>query len=390
MLNISEWTPLIQRWLAEQGAEIERMYRELHQLAEIGWQEHRTTAYICERLSEIGLEVRTFAEHTGAIGSWRGKSAGRSVALRADMDALWQAINGQWRANHSCGHDAHMTMVFIAVRCLKEIGYQFAAGELLTIFQPAEETAEGAKALLQTGMLDHIDCMLGIHLRPQRELANGLASAGIYHGGAAKVYGRIQGRQAHAARPEDGINALETLAAIVTALKAIRSDQKNGGSCKVTTARVPNESDNVIPDEAEFIVDIRASSYAELEQLTERVRLTAITIGEADGAEVIVNPVIKAAPAIPSADMEQVVSEAIVEVLGENGLSSPVITPGAEDFHFYSTERRELQATMIGLGCGLTPGLHHPEMSFDHGAMSTGAAIMAVAAIKLLEDGQQR
>src|SRR5690606_22306023 len=112
----------IQDWLADHAAGIEQMYRELHELAEIGWQEYRTTAYICERLSEVGLEVRTFAGHTGAIGAWMGPGGGRSVALRADMDALWQPVNGQWRANHSCGHDAHMTMVFSAIRCLKEIG----------------------------------------------------------------------------------------------------------------------------------------------------------------------------------------------------------------------------------------------------------------------------
>lgn len=389
-MNVPEWNQRIQRWMADQAAGIERMYAELHELAEIGWQEHLTTAYIGEQLSEVGLEVRTFAEHTGAIGTWSGPGGGRSVALRADMDALWQPVNGQWRANHSCGHDAHMTMVFFAVRCLKEIGYQVPAGELLAVFQPAEETAEGAKALLQTGLLDATDCMLGIHLRPQGELANGLASAGIYHGGVAKMHGRIHGRQAHAARPEDGINALETLAAIVTAVRAIRADLESGGSCKVTTARVPNESDNVIPDEAEFVIDIRASSFEELERLAKRVRQTAAEIGEADGAEVVTDWMIKAAPAIPNIDMERIVGEAIVEVLGEKGLALPVITPGAEDFHFYAMERRSLQATMIGLGCGLAPGLHHPEMTFDHEAMRTGSAILAMSAIKLLEEGRQR
>lgn len=388
MLNATEWTQRIQSWLAGHAAEIEQMYAELHELAEIAWQEHRTTAYICERLNGVGLEVRTFVGHTGAIGTWSGSGGGRSVALRADMDALWQPVNGQWRANHSCGHDAHMTMVFFAVRCLKEIGYQVPAGELLAVFQPAEETAEGAKALLQSGLLDDTDCMLGIHLRPQSELANGLASAGIYHGGVANVHGRIRGRQAHAARPDDGINALETLAAIVT---AIRTDREiSGGSCKVTTARVQNESVNVIPDEAEFSVDIRASTHEELNRLSERVRQTAAEIGATDGAEVVTDLLIKAAPAIPNADMERIVGEVIVEAIGETGLAPPVLTPGGEDFHFYLMERSSLKATMIGLGCGLAPGLHHPEMTFDHGAMRTGAAILALSAIQLLEEGWQR
>ena len=389
-MNASEWNERIERWLADHAGEIERMYAELHELAEIGWQEYRTTAYICERLGEIGMEVRTFAGHTGAIGVWSGPAGGRSIALRADMDALWQPVGGQWRANHSCGHDAHMTMVYSAVRCLKEIGYTVPAGEIMAVFQPAEEPAEGAKALLRSGQLDTVDCMLGIHLRPQKELANGQASAGIYHGGVANVHGRIRGRQAHAARPEDGINALETLAAIVTAVRAIRADQEAGGSCKVTMAKVPNESVNVIPDEAEFSVDIRATSSEELERLMERVRQIAAEIGAADGAEVTTGGAIKAAPATPNAEMERIVGEAIVETLGEKGLAVPVVTPGAEDFHFYTMERKSLQATMIGLGCGLAPGLHHPEMSFDHGAMRKGAAIMALSAIKILEERRQR
>lgn len=406
-MTATVWKERIKRWTTDHAADVERMFTELHELAEIGWQEHRTTAYICSRLTAIGLDTRTFADHTGVIGAWSGSGSNPAappigkpakskpndgpapsltVALRADMDALWQSLNGQWRANHSCGHDAHMTMVFSAVRCLKEIGFRIPAGELLAVFQPAEETAEGAKTLLRSGMLDTVDCMLGIHLRPQKELAPGRASSAIYHGGVAHVRGRIKGRQAHAARPEDGINAIETLAAIVTAVRSIRNDPANGGSCKVTTVRVPNESVNVIPDDAAFMVDIRASTHEELVRLAERVRQAAAEAGAANGADVETDWAILAAPALPNADMERIVGLAIVEMLGEEGLAGPVVTPGAEDFHFYPMERRSLKATMIGLGSGLTPGLHHPDMTFDHTALRTGTAILAMAVIQLFEE----
>jgi amidohydrolase len=379
------WKERINRWLEGHAGEVKAMYGELHELAEIGWQEHRTTAYICEQLSMIGLEVRTFAEHTGAIGRWSGSDGGRIVALRADIDALWQLVGGEWRANHSCGHDAHMTMVFSAMRCLKEIGYQVSAGELRAVFQPAEEPAEGAKALLRSGALDDVNCMLGIHLRPQKELGLGQASSAIYHGGVAELSGRIRGRQAHAARPEDGINAIETLAAIVTAIQTIRENPANGGSCKVTTVRVPNESVNIIPDDAEFKVDIRASTHEELARLAMRVQQAAAEAGAASGAEVETKWAIKAAPAIPNAEMERVIGKAISLMLGTDSLAEPVVTPGAEDFHFYPMERGSLKATMIGLGSGLVPGLHHPDMYFDHEALMTGTAILAMAAIQLLE-----
>ncbi len=380
------WKERIQGWLAAHAAEVEGMYAELHDLAEIAWQEQRTTAYIGERLERIGLNVRTFASHTGAIGVWSAPVRGRSVALRADMDALWQQVNGQWRAGHSCGHDAHMTMVYSAVRCLKEIGYRVPAGELLAVFQPAEETAEGAKALLRTGILDDVDCMLGIHLRPMKELAHGRASSAIYHGGVAQVQGSIRGRQAHAARPEDGINAIETLADIVADVKKIRKDWAGGGTCKVTTASVPNESVNVIPDVAEFTVDIRASTLEELSQLAARVRLAAADAGVASGADVKTECAIKAAPAMPNPDMEQIVGRSIECMLGADALADPIVTPGAEDFHFYPVERKTLKATMVGLGCGLEPGLHHPHMKFNLGALGAGTAILAMSAIMLLEE----
>jgi len=385
-MSAEAWKERIQGWLGAHAAELERMYAELHDLAEVAWQERRTTVYIGERLAEIGLDTRTFAGHTGAVGVWSSPVRGRTVALRADMDALLQQVNGQWQANHSCGHDAHMTMVFAAVRCLKEIGYQVSAGALLAVFQPAEETADGAKALLRSGMLDAVDCMLGIHLRPLKELKHGRASSAIYHGGVAHVQGRIRGRQSHAARPEDGINAIETLAAIVTDVKNIRRDWAGEGTCKVTIARVPNESANVIPDEAEFMVDIRARTLEELSQLAARVRLAAADAGEVSGADVKTEWAIKAAPAMPDTDMERIVGRAIACMLGTDALAEPIVTPGAEDFHFYPMERRPLKATMVGLGCGLEPGLHHPDMKFNLGALSAGTAILAMSAIMLLEE----
>lgn len=428
------WRVSVGEWCAQHAEEIKAMYSQLHGMAETSWQEHETTAYITRHLEALGLRTTAFTAHTGAIGAWDGPRAGRTVALRADIDALWQSVDGEWRANHSCGHDAHMTMVYSAVRCLKEIGYALPAGRLLAVFQPAEEVAEGALALVRSGALDEVDCMLGIHVRPQLELEFGRASSAIYHGGVAHVHGRIKGRQAHAARPEAGANAIEAFAAIVTAIQAIRTEEAQSGngtageSCKVTVARIPNESVNLIPDEVEFVVDIRAATRERLIYLAERVQKAAEQAGHtgqagqpeqarqqgqvgqpeqaghlgqagqpeqtgqaghpgpASGIEVQAQWSIKASPAIPNAYMEQVVGNAIEQVLGPQGWAPPVVTPGAEDFHFYPAELGSLQATMVGLGSGLSPGLHHPQMAFNLDALAIGTSIMALAAIQLLEE----
>lgn len=385
-MTASCWKAKIDGWLETHAPELNAMYEELHELAEVAWQERRTTAAIVDKLTAIGLEVRTFPEHTGAIGAWGGANAGRTVALRADIDALWQQVDGEWRANHSCGHDAHTTMVYGAVRCLKEIGYEIREGRLLAIFQPAEETAEGARTLVRTGALDEVDAMLGIHLRPQKELPFGQASSAIYHGGSARLTGRVKGKAAHAARPEDGVNAIEAFAAIALAIRDIHIPAEQSGSCKVTTVRVPNETTNIIPDYAEFKADIRAATPELLAELGERVRQAALEAGRACGADIEAELSMRAAPAVPDAGMERLVGEAIAEALGGQNLAAPVVTPGAEDFHFYKMERSGLRATMVGLGSGLTPGLHAPEMTFDREALRIGTGILALSAIKLLEE----
>ncbi|MDG0812716.1 amidohydrolase [Cohnella rhizosphaerae] len=238
----------IVNWLKQHQAELESAYRELHELGEISWEEKRTTAYLQQALKQIHLPTRTFEGHTGVMAEWSG-AAPRSttVAVRADIDALWQQVGGKWTANHSCGHDAHMTMALYALKCLINIGYE-PSGKLTAVFQPAEETGEGALKLLDTGVLDQVEYMLGIHLRPVKELPMGKASSAIYHGAAATLNGKIMGRQAHAARPNEGINVIDSAAAIVQAVNAVKTDPSVPFSCKVTRLLVANASSNIIPD----------------------------------------------------------------------------------------------------------------------------------------------
>ncbi len=132
------------KWADDNRAAVMETYRYLHETAEISWGEIKTTEYLCRRLNEIDISFQTFADHTGVVASWSGGD-GPVIALRADMDALWQYVDGTWKANHSCGHDAHMTMVLEALRCLKEVGYR-PPGKLKVIFQPAEETGKALKS----------------------------------------------------------------------------------------------------------------------------------------------------------------------------------------------------------------------------------------------------
>jgi amidohydrolase len=158
-------------------------------------------------------------------------------------------------------------------------------------------------------------------------------------------------------------------------------------SCKVTKAFVGNESANIIPDSASFGIDLRAQTNAAMDAMLVQVEKAVLAAGSANGAEVQLQAGPRMMAAVPNIYMEQVVGQAIEEILTPAGRVPPPVTPGAEDFHFYPLLKPEVQATMVGLGTGLTPGLHHPQMSFDLKALRTGAAILALSAVKLFEAG---
>lgn len=380
----------IAAWTTAHAADMAQLCRTLHGLAETSWQETATTAYIRQELERMNLICHTFDDHTGIVAEWRGPSARRepgagvTVAMRADLDALFQYVNNAWQANHSCGHDAHMTMVLSAVRCLQAVGFQ-PGGTLLAIFQPAEEVGEGAKAMVRTGLLKDVDYLLGIHLRPAKELPFGEASGAIYHGSSLFLDGSLKGLQAHASRPADGINAIDALAAVVSAVNAINAGLDAPASCKVTRAASDNAQTNVIPDSATFSIDLRAPTNPAMDRLLEQVRTAIRRAGSANGAEVALEAVSRTAAAVPCPEMERIVDEAISELLGDQGRAPPPVTPGGEDFHFYPQLVPGLKATMIGLGCDLLPGLHHPQMRFHPDALPLGTAILALSVVKLFD-----
>ncbi|MCK9906322.1 M20/M25/M40 family metallo-hydrolase, partial [Frankia sp. Cpl3] len=130
----------------------------LHANPEISWKEVKTTRYLEERMRSLGLRVTTFPDCTGLVAEWgEGKPV---IGLRTDIDALWQEVDGEWRANHSCGHDAHMTMILETVETLLASGFQ-PKGTLKILFQPAEEKGDGALRLVEKGMVDDIDYLYG-------------------------------------------------------------------------------------------------------------------------------------------------------------------------------------------------------------------------------------
>ncbi|MNI17004.1 putative hydrolase YxeP [compost metagenome] len=276
-----------------------------------------------------------------------------------------------------------MTMVLYAIKVLRAIGFQ-PVGELRVLFQPAEEVGEGALKLLEAGSLEDVNYLLGIHLRPAKELPYGQASSAIYHGACAVMEGKVIGCQAHASRPSDGLNVIEVLADIIQAVRAVSADYaKIPASCKVTKLHVPNGSSNIIPDFGTFTIDVRAQTNVAMDTLLPKLEAAVHSVGKAYGTSVELHMTSRMVAARPDPDLEALVGDVISELLGDAGWAQPPLTPGGEDFHFYPLHKPELHATMIGLGCGLLPGLHHPQMQFNLDALEIGAGLLALSVVRM-------
>src|SRR5690625_1890947 len=195
---------------------LDEIFEHLHANPEVSWEEVETTKYLMDFLKNEGLEPVPLEDITGLyvdIGEGTPE-----VGFRTDIDALWQEVDGKFQANHSCGHDGHMTVALGVVMMLKERESELS-GAVRIIFQPAEEKLQGAKKLAELGVVDDLKFLYGTHVRPLIELEDGFYSPALFHGATKFFTGKIEGVEAHGARPEEGINAIEVASALIDGLK---------------------------------------------------------------------------------------------------------------------------------------------------------------------------
>lgn len=347
-------------------------FHYFHEHPEVSWKEHGTTRKISSILDELHIPYREFKDIPGLVAEIG--EGDEVVAVRADIDALWQEVDGEWRANHSCGHDANISMVLGALLHLKDAPLQH---KVRFIFQPAEEQGNGAVAAYEHGAVDDVSHLFGVHLRPIEELALGMASPAIHHGSAIFLEGEIRGVDAHGARPHQGNNAIDVIMAIHQMAKNIYISPFEPHSVKLTKMIADGGSINIIPGSASFSMDIRAQKNTVLEEIQEKVEHGLASLAKQFNISLNWKWIDFTPGAEVSNEAADMAEAAIVEALGTEHLAPHVITPGSDDFHFYTIKKPELKATMIGIGADLAPGLHHPHMSFNHKALFDGAKVLA-------------
>ncbi|MEG0448680.1 MAG: amidohydrolase [Lysinibacillus sp.] len=347
-------------------------FNHFHKYPEVSWKEFETTKKIASILDELNIQYQLFEDCTGLIAEiGEGEEV---IAIRADIDALWQEVNGKLQANHSCGHDANISMVLGALYLVREEKFK---KRIRFIFQPAEEAGGGSLGMIERGVLKDVTQLYGVHLRPMEELPLGKVTPAIHHGAAIFLQGKIIGIDAHGARPHQGKNAIDVLFAIQQMIKNIYINPSENYSAKLTKMVADGGSINIIPGTATFSIDVRAQKNTILEEVKKKIESGFACIKTQFGVEVEWHWLDMTPGADVSDVAAKVAEKSIVEALGSDSLAPQIMTPGSDDFHFYTVHKPELQATMLGIGANLVPGLHHPNMTFEKEALVTGAKVLA-------------
>ncbi|MEW6266195.1 MAG: M20 family metallopeptidase [Thermodesulfobacteriota bacterium] len=370
-----------------------RRYFHLH--PETSDNETATTNKIAAILQELGVEVQTFEGMTGVAGLIKAREPHKTIALRADIDALpIQEMNdvpyksGNNEVMHACGHDGHISIILGVVKKIQESRLsEKLNGNLKFIFQPAEELGTGAKRLIENGVLEnpHVDFIIGCHLFPDLPLGTVGINRTQGFASADRFSLIIRGKGAHAAHPHEGIDPIVAGAFFVTAIQSIIGRNVSPlESGVITVARfMAGDAANVIPRQAELQGTIRALNNALRDKLISRMR--EVTEATQKGFNVSCDfQLHESAPAcINHEEVSLLLHEAASRVVGAEKVKFMNPTMGAEDFAFYTLER---PGAIFRLGCsnkerGLTHPLHSPYFDFDEDALVVGVDVF-VEAIK--------
>lgn len=365
--------------------EIVHVYDELHKIPELSTQEYKTSSFIKQYLEKYGFAITSGIANTGLVTYIKSNIEGPTLAIRVDIDALEHLIDGEIKMIHSCGHDAHTTMGIFSGIVAKELGL-VKKGALKLIFQPSEEREEtsGAREMVKSGIIDDVDMLIGIHLRPGNELKLGQAIPGLRHSALNTILADIIGKGTHAGRPHLGKNPIDAIAAIINAVNAIWVDPSISSSIKFTSIHSDGANNSSVPANGKISMDLRANTNETMNELIDKaknaIKYGSSTIGCKADIEII--------PGLPAGViddyMAKIANESIIDVLGNEGSLGVKDTTGGDDFTIYAYSKPELKATFLGLGCNLYPGLHDPNMNFDKAALVDGISILASMVQKIL------
>jgi amidohydrolase len=362
--------------------------RDFHQHPELGFEEKRTSARVVERLRALGLSPRSGIGRTGVVAEVRGGKPGRSVLLRADMDALpiQEESDVPYRSQnpgvmHACGHDCH-TAILLSVAKVLARDAERLPGTVKLVFQPAEENGAGAKAMIADGVLGDAppDAAFGLHVWQDMDLGWVGVTSGAFMAAVDEFEVTLQGKGAHAAHPELGIDPVTGAAHVVTALQTIVSrnvDPLKAAVVSVTQIRA-GQAFNIIPERATLNGTVRVFDEQLWKELPIHFERVVKGVAQALGLEATVNYTRHNRPTVNYTAMAARAREAAAEVVGAGFVRDDLRTMGGEDFSDFLDR---VPGCFIAVGSrnkerGLVYGHHHPRFDVDERSLEVGAEVL--------------
>ncbi len=362
--------------------------RDFHIHPELRFQEHRSARIIADRLRELGYQVQTGVATTGVVGLLEGKQPGLVAMARFDMDALPiteenepEYVSQNPGVMHACGHDGHMAMG-MGVATLMAQRRDEMAGTLKLIFQPAEEGASGAEAMVKEGVLKNPrpDVFLALHVWNEKPVGTIDVSPGAIMAAAEKWTCTVQGKGGHGALPHQTVDPIVATAQIITALQTVVSRNVSPLETAVVTVSTVHGGDafNIIPPQVEMSGTIRTYYPATREAVLRRVREVIEGVARACGAVAEWKLVPLTPAVINDAGVAAVVREAAEAVVGLENVSSGERSMVSEDAALFM---QEVPGCYFFLGSanvegGLDAPHHSPRFDFDEDALPLGVAVM--------------
>ena len=386
--------------------------RHLHQYPELSNREFETAKYVAKHLRSLGLEVQTGVAHTGVVAKLKGGKKGPLIALRADMDALpvkeqvdlpfASTQTTEYKGNtvgvmHACGHDNHVAILMAAAESLVKIKEELA-GDILFVFQPAEEGAPdgeegGAELMLKEGLFkEKPEAVFGLHVTSSLNTGQIGFREGPLMASADKFTITVKGRQTHGSRPWNGVDPIVASSQIIMATQTIASrqvDVTKAPSVVSFGAINGGVRNNIIPDQVEMVGTIRTFDQEMRADIKKRLAKTAEMVAESGGAQAHVHIDHGYPVTVNDIELTKKMAPTLAGVVGKKNLITTPLITGAEDFSYYALETPGmfffLGVTPKGQDAVTAPSNHSPHFFADEKALQLGVNAMTQLVVDYLK-----
>jgi amidohydrolase len=381
---------------AEIQPEVVQIRRTLHAHPELAFEEHETAALVCRTLDALGIPYTAGVARTGVVALIQGgKGPGKTVALRADMDALpiLEANQVDYASTipgkmHACGHDVHTASLLGTARLLAEHQDQFA-GTIKLIFQPSEEKLPGgASVMIEEGVLQapQVASIFGQHVMPLLPAGTIGMRSGMYMASADEIYLRIEGKGGHAAQPQSFVDPIVIAAQVIVALQTVVSRMADPRlPCVLSFGKIIGlGATNVIPEYVDLEGTFRCMNEPQRAKAHAMITDIVESVTRSMGGKAVLRlekgyPVLQNEPALSA--RARAWAEAYV---GEENVVNLDLWMAAEDFAWYT---HEVPGCFYRLGTrndarGIIHGVHTPLFDIDESALALSTGLMAWLAIQ--------